>query len=86
MEVVDPAADGVQTPLHADDAEVIGSTRQWCGRGPAIARGIIDVVVGPINTLFRIPTDEVQTPCTFGPIGVFLLQSALRRRGGISPL
>ena len=63
---------GVKSTVHADDADVIGAAGQRRGHRPAIARWIVDVVVGLVDALLlRIPTDKVQAAGTSGGPGHF---------------
>jgi hypothetical protein len=64
--LLDEPSYGVKTAVHADDTDVIGAARQRRGHRPAIARWIVDVVIGPVDALLRLPADKVQMAHTFG--------------------
>src|SRR5882724_3270367 len=59
--LLDEPSYGVKSAVHADDTDVIGAPRQRRGPRPAIARWIVDVVIGPVDALLRVPADKVQT-------------------------
>ena len=83
--LLDEAADGVERVVEHRDADVIGALGQRRGIDPAIAGGIVDLVVGPVDALLAVAADEVHAVGVRHGPGHLAARQRQRRLGHPAP-